>query len=457
VASPGRRSGRRYRTRHDERLRATWDAVGTSFWFVPTLMAVGGAALAAISPQMDAWAADSARFAYEIPREDALQLLSTILTSMITMTSLVFSITMVVLTLAANQYGPRLIRNYMADRQTQVILGAFAMTIVFCLLLIVRIGQAERDGATASVSIPVAVGLTLVSVMMLILHIHLLARSMLSETMIERVGRELDAGIAELEPLQGAEDEEEPEAVLPTDFDRNAHVVGVSRQGYVQAIDFAVLVLAAEEADVVLGFRFKPGDYLIAGGRQIGIHPADRATPDLEEKVVQAFTIGSQRTPVQDVGFSIRHLVEIAARALSPGVNDPYTAAAVVDRASASLSTLMTVRLPPGVLRDEAGAVRVVCERPTYESLISVAFDQVRQSGAEKPLVLIHLARAIGRIADAVRTGEQVDLLRNQLRLIGDTVDRGVQSADDRAAVAGPLTSAHDALNDAKRRISGPC
>lgn len=442
-------------TRHAALLRAAWDSVRTSFWFVPMLMAGGGAGLAALSPLLDAWASRTA-LAYVITREDALQLLGTILTSMITMTSLVFSITMVVLTLAASQFGPRLIRTYMARRTTQVVLGTFAMTIVFCLLLIARIGQTGGEAASAPASIPGAVGLTLVSVAMLIVHIHILARSMLSETIIELVGRELDAGIAELEPLDGDTHDADPAAALPPGFEEEALFVGLPRQGYVQAIALDDLTEAAEAAGVVVGFRFRPGDYVIANGRQVAIHPAESATPDVRARILDTFAIGPHRTPVQDLAFAIRHLVEIAARPLSPGINDPYTAAAVVDRLSGSLSRLMAARMPPGILRDAAGQVRVVCERPSHASLVSTAFDQIRQSGADKPLVLIHLAGAVGRIADAACTQVQVALLRDQLRQIGEAAAHRVDSPDDRAAVAQSVEAAVGALDAAERRLSHP-
>jgi uncharacterized membrane protein len=269
--------------------------------------------------------------------------------------------------------------------------------------------------------------------MMLILHIHLLARSMMSETIIDLVGRELDQGIAELAAADGAP-EEDPRAALPAGFEAEAVRCGVARQGYVQAIEFAELVAMAREAGVVVGFHFRAGDHLVAHGREIAVHPADR-------------------TPVQDLEFSVRHLVEVALRALSPGVNDPYTAAAVIDRLSASLTRLVAARLPPGVFRDAEGATRVVCERPTHASLIGAAFDQIRQNGGDKPFILIHLAEAVGKIAVAVRTGEQAAALREQLRLIEEAAGRRIDSPDDAGAVARRLEAAAGVLGAAERRI----
>jgi uncharacterized membrane protein len=439
--------------RHLPSLRAAWDGVSTSFWFLPLLMSAAGAVLALLAPFLDAIASP---LAYTATRTDALQLLGMILTSMITMASLVFSLTLVALTLAASQFGPRLIRTYMARRQTQFILGTYALTIVFCLLLIARIGRMPDDAVVAPASLPLAIGLTLLSVLLLILHTHTLARSMLSETIIDLEGAELEAGIASLGPFDDTS-AEDPQALLPPDFDRDAHRTGVPRQGYVQAIDFAALVKAAQEADVLIAFRFRPGDYLIAHGREIALHPAHLVTPALEDAVARTFALGPHRTPVQDPAFSIRHLVEIGARALSRGVNDPFTAVAVIDRLSGSLARLMTARLPPGVFRDDGGSVRVLCGRPTWASLLGGAFDQLRQDGADKPLVAIHLAEAMARVAETARTTDQTRALRQELRLLTDAAERRIADAHDRAAVTSRVATATEALDAADRAIRDGC
>jgi uncharacterized membrane protein len=415
-------------------------------------MSAAGAALALAAPHLDA----TTPYAYTATRTDALALLGMILTSMITMASLVFSLTLVALTLAASQFGPRLIRTYMARRQTQLILGTYALTIVFCLLLVARIGRMPDDAVIAPASLPLATGLTLLSVLLLILHTHTLARSMLSETIIDLEGAELEAGIAALGPFDDAS-AEDPEALLPPDVARDAHRTGVPRQGYVQAIDFGALVKAAQEAGVLVAFRFRPGDYLIAHGREIAVHPAGRVTPALEDSIGRAFALGPYRTPVQDPAFSIRHLVEIGARALSHAVNDPYTAVAVIDRLSGSLARLMTARLPPGVFRDADGAVRVLCERPTWASLLGGAFDQLRQNGADKPLVAIHLAEAVARVAETTVSPAQTKALRHELRLLADAAEARIDAAHDRAAVAARVAAATEALDAAERAIRAGC
>lgn len=434
-------------------LRAQWDTIRTSFWFVPALMGCAGIALAALVPAVDgAFDEEAPWFVYVGAQVDARDIAGTLLASMITMTSLVFSITMVVLTLAASQFGPRLVRNFMASRRTQYVFGTYVLTIIFCLLLYGTIGWREGEGPFPYVSVSLAIGLTLLSVTALILHVHGLARSLVSETVIEQVGRELDAGISNLEPLEGGA-KEDPEAALPDDFEERAEFCGLRRGGYIQAIEIDKLIDAARVADVFIGLRFQAGDYVVEGGRDIAIYPADRASPQLRDAIARAFTIGPNRTPEQDLKFSIRHLVEIAVRALSPGINDPYTAVAVIDRLSASLARLMNRALPRGVLSDETGVVRVICERPVYGSLIGAAFHQIRQNGGDKPIVLIHLLSAISRIAPHVRTESQREALEQELQQASEAARRQIADPADLASVEQHVSAASNTLRESEAAV----
>ena len=431
-----------------------WDSLRTSFWFVPTLMAIGGAALTGLSLLMEWVTANRPGsvpwFVYVSGVQDARDITSTLLSSMMTMASLVFSITMVVLTLAAGQFGPRLVRNFMAAGATQLVLGTFIMTIVHCLLALSAIGWHEGQEQMPFFTVTVAIVLSLISVGLLVLHLHVLARSIMSETVIARVGRELDAtvdGFGELEPEQS-----DPDALLPEDFYDRAFFCGPGSTGYVRAIDFARLVAIAEEADVLVGLTFRPGDFVIQKGGAIGIYPAERASADIAEAVADTIALGAHRTPVQDPDFSVRHLIEIAVRALSPGINDPYTAISVVNQLSGSLARLFGRDLPDAVVRDEGGTVRVICPRPTYASLVAAAFDQIRQSGAAMPVVMIHLVQAIERMAPHVRAEEQQRALADQLEQIVETARRAVPDAADREDVEARARTAREALETGRLR-----
>jgi uncharacterized membrane protein len=438
-------------------LRTVWDAVATSLWFVPLLMMCGSFLLASLTFWIDSRLDASSGGAdfwwiYAARPDDAREVVTTLLSSMITMTSLVFSITMVVLTLAANQFGPRLIRNFMASSLTQVVLGTFTMMIVYCLLVLVSIGRRESDGVLPYSSVSTVMLLMGISLVLMVLFIHSLGRSIVSETVIERVGQELDEIISQLDPINSVADED-PSALLPKDFEERSAFFGPPTPGYIQAVEFERLVGIAEGSGTLIGFYFGPGDYVAAEGRGIAVYPGDRLTSDLAGAINRAVTIGIHRTPVQDVEFAIRHLVEIALRALSPGINDPYTAVAVLHRLSASFARLMEKALPVGVFRDASGAVRVLCPRPTIGGLLNSALDQIRQDGQHKPLVMIHLLEAIIRIADHVRSQAQLNALRDQLQVVIQAAERSISEPADVAVIRGRGAKADHVLQRAHRRM----
>jgi uncharacterized membrane protein len=161
----------------------------------------------------------------------------------------------------------------------------------------------------------------------------------------------------------------------------------------VQAIDYEGLRAWAERHDSILQLQFRPGDFIVKGDRRVRIYRPLRTPSSVSEEIGRYVVSGDERTPTQDLEFGIRHLVEVAVRALSPGINDPFTATVVIDRLRGTLSRLMTVELPPETLRDRSGRVRVYRQVTTYEGLLDVAVHQIRQAGSAQPAILIHLWR----------------------------------------------------------------
>ncbi|MCJ8518863.1 putative membrane protein [Pseudorhizobium tarimense] len=437
-------------------LKVVREKLRTSLWLVPTLMAITAIAISAAATSVDAVLADldPAKvpiFVFVSTPSDARDVLSSLLTSMITMTSLVFSITMVVLSLAANQFGPRLIRSFMSARHTQLALGTFIMTSVYCLLQLASVGSSIKNDAEAYPSVSFGIALTLMSVLVLVAYLHFLARSIVSETVIKRLGSEITDMLSELDDL--AEDRNnDPEKALPEGFDQNARFFGPSVDGFVQSIDVERLCELAQKSDVFIGFSFKPGDYVITDGGGIGIFPASRWTQDLQDQVCGAVVIGSRRTSTQDPEFAIRHLVEMAIRALSPGINDPYTAVAVLAQLSAGLAHLMRRALPSSVIAGSAGEPRIVLPRATYASLVGAAFNQIRQNAAGKPFVIMHLIEAIQRIADHAQLSQQCDLLDEHLSAVVEAV--GDVGTLDQEAIRSRAEAAREAIAKAKTRIT---
>jgi uncharacterized membrane protein len=177
------------------------------------------------------------------------------------------------------------------------------------------------------------------------------------------------------------------------------------------------------------------------------VYPPHALNPQLRDGIQAAILTGTHRTPTQDPDFSIRHLDEIAARALSPAVNDPYTAVAVIDRLSASLCTLMGLALPEGIIRDSRGQARVAYAARSYEGIIQASFNQIRQYGGDRPIIVLHLLEAIERIAEHIRLPAQYRALNEQLEIVMADARQRVEDAFDREKIEQRHREAKEVLD----------
>ncbi|MGK7871654.1 DUF2254 domain-containing protein, partial [Falsiroseomonas sp. E2-1-a20] len=434
------------------RLQVIWDALRTSLWLVPGLMVLAGAGLAWAMLAVDAGHGGEDRvrgwWMNAGSGEDARNLLSSLLTGVISMAAMAFSATVVVLTLAASQYGPRLIRVFRSDLTTQATLGTFAMSIVY-LVLILRVvrGDAEFQDVP-HVAISLGTALALACVLALLVFIQEMSKIAVANEIIARVGREFDEAIEHLPPLE--EDHRrgggEEEASRGETW-QSAVAVAQRKEGYVRSIDYDALVAWAERHDAVLRLNFRAGDFVVAGDRRILALPPGAAEAAERDAICEAALVGRERTPTQDLEFAVRHLVEVAVRALSPGINDPATAIAVVDRLRGCLARLSGRQLPSRSLHDATGRLRVVRQTTTFGGVLDAAFNQMRQAGAGHPAVVIHLIEAIARIAEHARTEEQCDALVRHARMIADAGHREAAEPRDREDIAQSLKMAERKLD----------
>lgn len=410
------------------RLRTFWESVRTSLWFVPGLLVLGAVLLAwfASSLSIDL---DTAGWAtwwlHSGSAEDASTLLSALLPAMISMATVVISITMVVLVLAAAQLGPRLIRNFMASVPTQVMLGFFLATVVYLILVLRFLNDGRSDDSPPHLAITVGTALVLVCVFLLLLFVHHLARSIVSDTVVERVGRDLDAAILGMLPEAKADNPGHEAPPL-----QGGITLCLPDGGYVQAIDYEGLVACARNADVVIELHFRPGQLLLAQGDHGRIHTVSALDEGMLDRVAEFVALGEQRTAAQDLEFSIRQLVEVALRALSPGINDPFTAIAAIDRLALSLALVMRRGQAQAAWSDEDGTVRVTGKVTTFHGIVDAAFNQIRQSTSQ-PAVLIQLMTALVLLAEHVRREEHRKSLLKHVELVLATGLRSIQDASD--------------------------
>jgi len=434
-----------------------WDRVRSSFWFVPAAMACLAVVLALSAIELDKTIAEGwlrrLGWIYSGGAEGASLLLGTVAGSMIAIAGTVFSMTLVALSLASSQLGPRLLRNFMRDTANQVVLGTFVATFVYCLLVLRTIRRADEVAFVPHLSVSIGVLLAMVSIGVLIYFIHHVSVSIQADEVVARVGKELEDGIARLFPghlgKPGSAVPEAPsEAGLPAAFASEARPVGALEDGYLQQIDADALLALAAEEDLLLRLERRPGHYLVKGRAMVMVWPGDRVTETLVDKLNAAFVLGNQRTAAQDVEFPFNQLVEIAVRALSPGINDPFTAIACVDRLGSGLCRLAGRDMPSALRFDPNGRLRLVAPGPTFAGIVDTAFNQIRQSARSNPAVAIRMLDAIALIAGQVKRAQDAACLQRQAGMIVTGAREAVPEADDLLAVEARFTAATQALRE---------
>lgn len=420
------------------RLLRLWETVRSSFWFIPSCMALAACLLATASVGLDAELPSAAikgtEWIYGGGAEGASAVLGAVAGSMISTAGVVFSLTLVALSLTTSQFGPRLLRNFMKDQITQVTLGTFLAAFLFCLLVLRTVRRGDGVEFVPHVSVSIGVILAVASLGMLIYFIHHLASLIQADNLIARVAADLDSAIDKLYPdtvgVAAKEDEDDLEAA--SQLENQVGLVKVDGDGYLQVVDADQLFAAAVEQDVVIEMTRRPGDYLTTGLIVARVSPAHRMNEELAVAVNASMVRGPSRTATQDAGFLVNQLVEIAVRALSPGINDPFTASTCIDRLGSALAQFSHRRLPSPLRRDESKTVRVIARPLDFAQMTDLAFSPIRQHARTSPGVLGKLLATIRDLADIVASPEHRKTLREHVAGIAVSIKHGVDNEMDR-------------------------
>ncbi len=435
----------------------TWDRVRSSFWFLPAVMAGGAVALAFTTVALDKpvtdWLSLTWGWTYTGGAEGASSLLGAIAGSMITIAGVVFSMTLVALSLASSQLGPRLLRNFMRDTATQTVLGTFVATFLYCLLVLRTIRRPEEIAFVPHLSVTLGLLLAVVSVGVLIYFIHHVSVSIQANEIVARVGKELIEGIERLFPEnigQGAPliSTEPPDAGFLETFGREARPVGSARDGYLQFVDGDALMALAMQEDVVIRLERPPGHYIVASSPIVLVWPGNRITDQLADGINSAFAIGNQRTSGQDIEFTINQLVEIAIRALSPGVNDPFTAMTCVDHLGSALCRLAQRHMQSPYRLDTHDQLRVITPAFTFPDVTDAAFNQIRQYGRSSAAVTIRLLETIAVVAAFVHRPEDRAALLRHAKMIARGARGGLPEDADCQEVENCYQTANQLLSE---------
>lgn len=413
------------------RLLRLVDVLRHSYWFVPTLMALVATLLAGAMVAWDTTAGprwlERVPWVHEAHPGGARLVLSAIGGSMITVAGTVFSVTIAAVVYASGQYGPRLLTNFMSDRGNQVTLGTFIATYVYCLLVLRTVRSPDETGSgvgfVPNLAVFVGVVLALCSIAVLIFFIHHVPSRIHISSVIEDVGHRLLTDITARfprfigAPLAEGETGAGPVAAndVPAVFGDGPHrdrpapaAIPATRTGYIQAIDDSTLLACASRFDLVLRLQYQPGDFVHAGRTLVEAWPPERCTDEATDTLAAAFAIDARRSALQDLRFLIDELVEIAARALSPGVNDPFTAVTCLDWIGAAMSDLAAREIPSHLRVDDDGALRVIAHPVTFERFLEQSFGAMAQYCAADAMAAQHYLRTLGAVSlggdDGART-----------------------------------------------------
>jgi uncharacterized membrane protein len=365
--------------------------------------------------------------------------LTAIAAAVITVVGLVFSIVIVALTLTSTQFGPRMLRNFIRDRGTQVTLGTFVATFVYAVLTLGSVGHGQRGDFVPHLSITVALGLVLASLGVLIFFIHHMATSIQLPEVIAGIARDLSAAIDVAVARDGRRGSDGPErglslAEVLTRLNEDGSTVPAPTSGYLQFVLYDSLVDIASEADAVIQLLNRPGHFINAGLPLARVWPRD-AADSVARRLARSHATGSHRTLTQDLTFAIDQLVEIAIRALSPAVNDTFTALTCIDWLGDALCKLSARWQPSAARRDANGAIRVLTADLPYDRFVERAFDKIRQAGRGMPAVMIRQLDALTKVIEHTTTDEQREILMAQADMIRRSSETSVPEESDRRDV----------------------
>lgn len=421
-----------------ERLR-------TSLWIVPAGGVAAAVALAKLLPLLEARIphGESAWYLFPGQAESARSLLSTIAASVMTFTGLVFSITILVLQLASSQFSPRVLRTFLGDRLTRFSMACFIGTFVYAMALLPEVRGADAYGGERVPAFAVffAFVLVLVSVAIFIRYIHGMAQSIRAVHVLRRVTEESARIFTELYP-KGAALEPDHTVALPEDAPtivvRNGDVGGVAA-----AVDAEALLAAALENDAVIEVVPQLGDFVPRGGILLRVWGEGW---DEAEALRQHVAIAEERTPYQDPAFAFRQLVDIAERALSPGINDPTTAVQALDHIHDLLAELADRQFPAVTRVDDEQCLRLVLPRPDWDALVHLAFDEIRHYGRGSIQIARRLRAALDDLllrAPPHRRG----VLRSQIEELDRSLD-AFHGGRDRGRARSPSPQGQGAVRD---------
>jgi uncharacterized membrane protein len=384
--------------------------------------------------------------------ESSRGMLAAIAGSMITVAGVTFSITMLAVTQASAQYSPRILRNFMRDRPSQVVLGGLAGVFTYCLVVLRTIRDGDH-GFVPSIAVLTGFVLAAVGIALLIYFVHHIASALQVASIISRVANDTNKAVRELFPQEMGEPVKEPPEIVADGPEVEWLPIPFHRTGYVQHVDSDALMEIAEDLETVIRVEKNIGEFIVAGSPIVTIMVTPRIGSEGRKArrerrasdIGDAFEVGPHRTVEQDPAFGVSQLVDIARKALSPGINDPATALTCIDYLSWIMARAAR-RSEVAAWREKDGQLRVIARGATFETLLDGAFDEIRRYAGGHVSVLERLLDALESIGEAAGNDRRRDRLERHVDMIIEVIGRTVPAPTDRAELIARADAVKETL-----------
>lgn len=417
------------------RLRTSWHDLQSSLWFRPAATTLLALILALVITTIDQVALFTPPPLLRIGIESARAVLAAIAGAMLAVVGIIFSIIMVALVLASQQFSPRILRNFIRDRTSQDVLSIFIGAFIYSLLVLARTSEYEDRVFTPVFSVTGAIALALVAIGAFIYFIDHIAKTIRASYIVADINKHTEELLKQHFAEEGgnrvvsvAEDELSWQAAEATH-------VGSPRPGYIQAIDYTRLQQIAHEHLLVIKVEHYVGDFVARDGALLSLLPRARLSQDLLDTLYSAFDIGTERTMFGDILFGIRQLVDIALKAISPAVNDPTTAVNCIDYLSNILIQAAHHADAPERYHDGDGHLRLIAPRPSFAMMLDLAFDQIRHYSRREVTITLRMLDALAEISQATNDPARHDAIWRHASMISRNVADTITEPLERAKI----------------------
>lgn len=406
--------------------------IKTSIWLYPTIYSIGAFILSVGIKILETTYSDEMSLylstVFYTKSELAQTVLGIVASAFITIATFTFSTTMVVLTMYSSQFTPRVVENFLNNKVTMKSFGVFLSGFIFAIssLLFTKTSQNENLVISASIGVIYVI----VGLVYFLIFIHNVATYVQASHLIQRLQDEAQKKIKEYN------DFEEKASILSKEemiemvkykyfFDVYAH-----SDGYIQEINYQKLQKIAQNHNCIICFKKVVGQFISLETKILTIYYEEKNILDEIdiEEINKLILIGNKKTQTQDFSFTIQKIVEIAVKALSPGINDPNTAIHCLNIIGILLRDLSHIEKGYILLKKDDELGHIIYEAYDFEVLLDDAFSQIIFYGQADVSVMVVALKSL-RIIKTKASKYNREIIDNYAKYL---IEKQLKLSDDK-------------------------